>query len=143
LAGIETRIDQKGQALVELSVSLLLLLIIVFGITEVGRFLFYANTANNAARDGVRWAVTHPATSGWCTEVKSHVVATYGTQFAPPLANGDITVTPCPSAQPANGSRVEVVVSRTFTILTGSIIPYFNNSTLHYIKGDASMRYEL
>jgi Flp pilus assembly protein TadG len=138
--------DQKGQALIELSVSLLLLLLILFGITEFGRYLFYANTANNAARDGVRWAVTHAAASGWCADVRNHIITNYATQFVPALTIGNITVlvdeVACTS-QPSNGSRVHVIVNKPFTILTGSIIPYFNNSTPHFIKGDASMQYEL
>lgn len=139
--------DQKGQALIEMAFSIILLLVMVFGITEFGRYFFYRNTANNAARDGVRWAVTHAVISNWCAEVKQHVVDTYKDQFVPKLTTGDITVLVDEGActQPSNGSgsRVHVIVSRTFTVLTGTIIPFFNNSSSPLTKGDASMRYEL
>lgn len=138
---------ERGQALIELALVLLLLCMIVFGITEFGRYFFYANTANNAARDGVRWAVTHAAGSNWCTEVRQRVVDNYGTLFSPALTTANITVCingacpTCLATQPANGARVQVRVNQTFTIVTGSIIPFFSGSRT--IVGDASMRYEL
>lgn len=135
--------NEKGQALIELALTLLLLLMILFGITEFGRYFFYANTANNAARDGVRWAVTHAVVSDWCTEVKNYIIdpANYGGLFSPALTPDNITVNPCAAAQPSNGTRVQVRVTWTFQILTGSIIPFFSET--RPIVGDASMRYEL
>jgi hypothetical protein len=142
---VETMGDQKGQALIELSVSIVLLFMIVFGITEFGRYFYFRNTANNAARDGARWAATHPAASAWCANVQSYIITNYGYQFVPPLSASDITVkgnlVTCPSAQPPTGTRVQVIVSRNFSILTGSIIPFFSGPRM--IAGDASMPYEL
>jgi Flp pilus assembly protein TadG len=140
--------NERGQALIELALVLLLLLMILYGITEFGRYFFYANTANNAARDGVRWAVTHAATSDWCDEVKQHVVDNYGSLFSPALTKANnITVCingvcpTCSAAQPSTGSRVQIRVTWPFEIVTGSIIPFFSGSRT--IVGDASMRYEL
>lgn len=52
--------DQKGLALVETAVSIMLLFIFVFGITELGRALYMKNILVNAAREGARYAAVSP-----------------------------------------------------------------------------------
>ncbi len=55
-----TRRSSSGQALVELGVSSLFLLLLVMGIIDLG-FLYSDKLAlANAARAGARWAATHP-----------------------------------------------------------------------------------
>lgn len=51
------RRDQRGQALVELSLLLPLLLLLVFGIIEVGRVYSAHLTVVAASREGARWGV--------------------------------------------------------------------------------------
>ena len=48
---------QKGQTLIETAIILVLLLFIVFGITEFARAWFLKNSVKNAARTGARVAV--------------------------------------------------------------------------------------
>jgi Flp pilus assembly protein TadG len=47
----------KGQALVETALVLMILVVLVFGIVELGRAMYTKNTLNNAARAGARAAV--------------------------------------------------------------------------------------
>ena len=49
--------NNKGQALVEMALSIILLMTILVGIFEFGRAMYIKNTLNNAARAGVRKAV--------------------------------------------------------------------------------------
>ena len=46
----------KAQAIVEFAIALPVLLLIVYGILEVGRYLFLYSTVVNASRQGVRYA---------------------------------------------------------------------------------------
>ena len=49
--------NERGQALIELALAIFLLLMVLYGITEWGRYIFERNTINSAARAGVRQAV--------------------------------------------------------------------------------------
>ncbi len=46
---------EKGQALVEFALTFTLFLVLVFGIFEVGRLMFYFIAINTAAREGARF----------------------------------------------------------------------------------------
>ncbi len=61
LRSLNIKRDQNGQALVEMAFSILLLVLLVFGITEFGRALYTKNTLTNLARAGVRAAVVAPS----------------------------------------------------------------------------------
>lgn len=52
--------DEKGQAMVEMTIVMILLLMMLFGITEFGRLFYYSLTVHNAARAGARHAVVTP-----------------------------------------------------------------------------------
>ena len=51
---------QQGQTLIETAIILVLLLLIVFGITEFARAWFTKNSLKNSARQGARVAVVTP-----------------------------------------------------------------------------------
>ena len=56
--------NNKGQAMVETALVLMLLVVLIFGMTEFGRAMYTKNTLNNAARAGARAAiVTNPLNS--------------------------------------------------------------------------------
>ena len=145
--------NQKGQALIELAVTLLMLLVILFGITEFGRYFYYATTFKSAARAGVRQAVVTP---GLAAEPPGTTITTYvqsllpsGLSPAPTVkviiyssSDTDCPPTPCACSRQStasNGNRVEVRVCWDFTVVSGSILPFSSRT----IVGDASMRYEL
>jgi Flp pilus assembly protein TadG len=166
--GISKR-GEKGQALIEMALVMLLLSVIVFGIAELGQYYFYQNTFNSAARAGVRQAAVTPnlvaddtRITGPAGYVKSLLAsslssATISNTTVKVLLYNDPTTPPCTSSpNPCTcsgtggsgsggavniGDRVEVRVCWNFQILTGSIIPFFSGS--RWIAGDAAMRYEL
>jgi hypothetical protein len=64
--------NNRGQALIETAIVLVLLLIILFGITEFSRAWFVRNSLKNGVRSGARLAavtcgITIPKFSGLCT----------------------------------------------------------------------------
>lgn len=50
----------SGQSLVEFALLLPLLLVLVMGLFEIGRAVFYYSAINNAAREGTRIAIVQP-----------------------------------------------------------------------------------
>ncbi|WP_224962122.1 TadE family protein [Geomonas subterranea] len=52
--------SEKGQAVIETAIILPLLILLVMGLFEFGRYMYLKNTLNSAARAGVRTAVVTP-----------------------------------------------------------------------------------
>lgn len=53
----------RGQAMVEFAAIVPVLFMLVLGILEAGRFIFYYELLNNAAREGARYAIVHGVSS--------------------------------------------------------------------------------
>ncbi len=56
-----------GQALVEFALIAPLFFLLLFGIIEAGRFIFYYETLNNATREGARYAIVNGERSLTCS----------------------------------------------------------------------------
>ena len=118
--------NNKGAALVELALTLLLLLTIVFGIFEYGRVMYTINTLNHVAREGARRAAVSPPPINIDAIVENSIH----------FDNPEIAITISNSA-PGSGEPVTVTVTLPFQGLTGLVpVP----ATL---RGKATMRYEL
>ena len=113
----------RGQAMVEFALVAPMFFLVLFGIIEAGRFVFYYETLNNAAREGARYAIVNGAN-------------TLGCPTGPPApgstpcdaAGNDVTarvkkaafgvlnpITVVPQWSPDNGRGSTVNVSATFT----------------------------
>ena len=118
--------NNKGAALVEMALTLLLLLTIVFGIFEYGRVMYTINTLNHAAREGARRAAVTPHPIDINETVKNSIH----------FDKAGIAITTSTST-PGSGESVTVTVDLPFHGLTGLVpVP----ATL---RGEATMRYEL
>jgi Flp pilus assembly protein TadG len=53
----------RGQALVEFALVAPLFLFVLFGIIDFGRYVYYVQILNNAAREGARYAIVHGSNS--------------------------------------------------------------------------------
>ena len=107
------RPQEAGQELVEFALILPLLLLLFFGIIEVGRLMLSYNTIANAAREGARYGIVDPTTTGIQAEalrLTTGVVCRGGT---PPLVSF-----PAPPA-----GTVMVTVSCRFETVIGNFIP--------------------
>ena len=58
--------SRRGQALVEFALVAPMFFLLLFGIIEAGRFIFYYETLNNATREGARYAIVNGANSIGC-----------------------------------------------------------------------------
>jgi Flp pilus assembly protein TadG len=59
-AGYFPRGGRKGQSLVEFAIALPLLVLIMFGVLDLGRAFFSLITIHNAAREGARYGTLYP-----------------------------------------------------------------------------------
>ena len=55
-----------GQAMVEFALVAPMFFLLLFGIIEAGRFIFYYETLNNATREGARYAIVNGANTLGC-----------------------------------------------------------------------------
>jgi len=58
---------RRGQALVEFAMVAPIFFLLLFGIIESGRFIFYYETLNNATREGARYAIVNGANTIGCS----------------------------------------------------------------------------
>lgn len=63
--GSDFRRRRRGQALVEFALIAPMLFLLIIGIIELGRLVFFYHTINNAAREGARYAIVHGENSPW------------------------------------------------------------------------------
>ncbi|QXE92305.1 pilus assembly protein [Geomonas subterranea] len=156
--------DQKGQALVETAIVLPLLILLIMGLFEFGRFLYLKNTINNAARAGARAAAVTPKfdaalhPDGMAATGVTHTMSCTDSEYA--ASNGAVYRSICNSlfngipknevvvdivytdlATPAglsSGDSVSITLTwDKFEAVLPILIPITNR-----IKAEASMRYE-
>jgi len=127
---------EAGNALVEFTLTMVVILILLFGIVDIGRALFAYDWVSGAARVGARFAMVRGATCtggvpGGCPAISSQVT-TYIDSTAIGLNQNDITVNsycrvgetgfnllPC-----APGTSVYVQVKYSFSFITPFISQY-------------------
>jgi Flp pilus assembly protein TadG len=111
---------EEGQALVEFSLALVVLVASIFGIIEAGRLVYAYVTIGNAAREGTRTAIVSAATD---TEVRSAIDSHAG--LLGRLSPG-ATIAP---ATRTSGGSVSVTVSYTYRGIT-PVAQLFGSVTL-------------
>lgn len=115
-----------AQALAEFAMVAPLFFVLLLGIIEAGRFIFYYETLNNATREGARYAIVNGANTLGCPtgppapgsagcDTTGEDVKTRVRQAAFGVMTG-ITVTP--TWYPDNGRGSTVTVAATFTYRT-------------------------
>lgn len=60
---LRARGSSRGQALVEFAFVLPIFLLLLFGTIDFGRYVYYVQILNNAAREGARYAIVHGSNS--------------------------------------------------------------------------------
>jgi Flp pilus assembly protein TadG len=133
----------RGQALVEFSIAAPIFFLVLFGIIDIGRYVYYVQVLNNAAREGARFAIVNgtnsltptgppedPAGAAVVGVVRTYAIGVIGRADASVLA---ITATWDP-ANNHRGSKVTVEVNYAFHSLIPIIplpaIPVKGESTL-------------
>ena len=77
MADIKRDRDRRGQAMTEFVIALPILLFLIFGIFEFARLTFAWLAVQNAARFGIRYAVTGEYKEEYCDEAGSYLGAAY------------------------------------------------------------------
>ena len=96
---------QASQALIEFALISPVLLLLLFGIIDIGRAVFYYDTLNHAAREGARTAVRAPFRLPTNADVLSTVTAQLiGAPVTAPCPQGPVTT----ATPPANAAWLYV-----------------------------------
>jgi Flp pilus assembly protein TadG len=134
--------DQKGQAIVEMALIMLIFLFTIFGITEFSRALYTYNTIVQSTRAAARWGVVNVAGNADSTNIdRVRNIVVYGdpntssgnpllTGLSKSLVNVSIDTLEADSSGIAISQRISVNVSGyQFQSLVPSItIPAFETS---------------
>lgn len=124
-----TEARQRGSALIEFSLTLTVLLMLLFGAMDFCRALYAYHFVANAAREGARYAIVRGSScSGWATACPASAsdIQTYVRN--PPLGINPSAITVNSTWTPNNnpGSTVQVQVQYNFNF----ILPFLPKSTL-------------
>jgi Flp pilus assembly protein TadG len=115
----------RGVAAVEMAFAMPLLILLIFGMIEVGRALMVQQVLTNASREGARLAVTGGATAYSVTEA----VEDYANSLI--SAEVSVTITPEYPSLAASGTPVTVEVSIDYTDVSWLPTPsYFEDAVL-------------
>lgn len=128
---LDRRKRQRGSALVEAGLTLVVFLTTIFGLMDFGRMVWAYNLVSHAAREGTRYAMVHgkssssPATAA---DIKNVV-----TQQAVGLDPNSmqVNVSWIPDNKP--GSAVKVALKYTFSSMTNFVGSGTFGSTLQVI----------
>jgi Flp pilus assembly protein TadG len=121
--------NRRGQNLVEFAMVALILIMLVFGVIEIGRVMLVYTTISNAARVGTRYAIVNGSDTSTSVANVQSVVNNY--LAGAPIDTTGATVTvgyPDTGTCKDPGCRVTVTVSYPYEPMLG----YYNfNITLH------------
>lgn len=121
---------RRGQAVVEFALVAPWFFLVLFGIIEAGRFVFYYEMLNNATREGARYAIVNGANTIGCSSGPAAPGTTScdpaGANVIAAVRNAAIAMSPAavavtPSWDPDNGRGSIVTVTASFTY--SSLIP--------------------
>lgn len=121
---------QRGGALVEFAISIFVLLMIVAGVVEFGRAMWYYDALSKATRDGARFLSTVPVSTIGSTAVRDTVrnrvataAAAAGVPSFAPATNVSMTCdgVTCTSGTAPDDVTVEVT---GYTLTLGGLVPF-------------------
>jgi hypothetical protein len=89
----------RAQALAEFALVAPIFFLMLFGIIDFGRYVYYVQVLNNAAREGARYAIVHgelgiPSTGPPDDPTGAAVVATVRNYLVGVIDGGALTITP-------------------------------------------------
>jgi Flp pilus assembly protein TadG len=140
---LKFRQTETGQALVEFTMVLPVLLVLLFGLVDFGRAFYSWLLVTNAAREGARVAAVQSTSAQIDTRIHDALCSSYPSNCSINMSKLTITKT---NVQAARGNPVTIDLSYNFQYATpiGGIIKFLGVSNLKtpVIKGHSSMRLE-
>jgi TadE-like protein len=135
----------RGQALAEFALVAPIFFLMVFALMDFGRYVYYVQTLNNAAREGARYAIVHgylslnpsgpPAPGTTSSDIPGNNVINVARQYAIGVIGDSSTLSivptwwdtvtqPDPAATSGNGTNArENVIQVVVTYQFQSVIP--------------------
>ncbi len=123
--------NTRGNALIEFALVLPILLLVLFGITELGRMIMTTNVLNTASREGARLAAVSPSSDSLSVQARVTQVLN-----AAKIEPSSIVVEYDVAAH-----SVRVRVTTDFEILSRSVLPASLRGTI-VLSGQTVFRYE-
>src|SRR6476661_5015651 len=122
------RAGSRAQALVEFALVAPLFFLLIFAVIDFGRYVYYVQILNNAAREGARYAIVHgnnslDATGPTSSDPSGSAVKTVVRQYAVGVIGDSsvLVVTPTWNPSTLNGRGTEVTVRVSYPF--HSVIP--------------------
>lgn len=133
--------EERGQALVEFSLSIVIFLVLLMGIVDLGRGIYMLNGVSQAAREIARVASVHPGnTFGTSPEI----TAVVGTQksLVPSLANPTISCVDIEGAPGLEDGRCPTGAQVTVRIIAryGPVTPLMGLTGVWDMQSTSSVR---
>lgn len=101
------RRSSRGQSLVELALALPFLILVLVGVLDLGRLLNSYVVITNAAREGARYGIDHPADTPGIQDAAEHEGEDSGIE----IDSSKVTVLPSDPALRTTGTPITVTVS--------------------------------
>jgi Flp pilus assembly protein TadG len=139
---------QHGNVLLETALMLTIILILLFGIVDMGRALYTANNLVSAAREGARFAATDNSCATIDADTKARVMARFSPFGGTGLLATQITVSIVNPSNPGvcTDGSIRVRIDYPFTWITPvpRLMRWTNASTFSStLHAQAEYRYEL
>lgn len=141
--------SENGSVILETALVLTILLLLMFGVFDVGRALYTANSLISSAREGARFAAVDQDVATNSTPTKNIVIARFSPFGGSALGASNIVVTPVYAggtcAAPSTGGNPQsicVTASYPFTWITPIPRLLGWSSNTRTITAHAEYRYE-
>ncbi len=125
---------ERGQDLVEFALIFPILFLILMGIFDMGRAIYYSSALHSAAREGARYASIYPTDNAGIQAAAEYM--------AVGISPSDLIVTPA-IVRGGPYDVVNVVVTYNMPIVTPLIGAFFGGGNTVTLGSQASMKTEL
>ena len=132
--------SRDGSVILETALMITILLMLMFGIIDLGRVLFTSNNLVSAAREGARAAAVDPSITTDTLFIKDTVINHFSPFGGPALTRANVATTFIGAVGGGNPTSVRVTIKYRFTWITPirSLVGAMRD-TLH---AQAEYRYE-
>lgn len=131
---------ERGQAMIEMAITLLIFLMVTAGLIDVGRSIASYNELSAIARYGARWGSVVGGTcqgfsklgnssNDWCNLLATGVPGGFWTQLGNKPLQGAGVACPTYSTTPADWYTVNTYVTAKDTTVLGALAQHFDTSS--------------
>ena len=123
--------NEDGSVIVETALMVTILLLLTFGIVDMGRSLYIANTLILSARDGARTAAVHLNDGTLASDTRTLVLSRFNAyRFGgPALLTDSVTVTLLPNSTSPTSVQVKIAYPFNWITPVPRLLKWTNSST--------------